>query len=312
MIRSALFLLAILLCDNAWSRRTHFVHLGREFVLVTPAQMTKNLPLVVILHGCRQDPAEFLKGTKFEAEAEKHRFIILAPEQPSFANYKQCWNWFLDVNQNRNVMNEMGQVVSAIDLVANKYQVNPNKIFVAGMSAGGAMAHNLAVCYPDVFSGAAVHSGINFKAAENVPEAETVLTSSRQKSPDYLGRRMAACARGTGPARLNKVLIIHGSTDQVVPQFHAELISDAQSVWRDYLDDGRANDSVRGLVTTETLFYPRGYSVNKISTQYPGFVEMKLLVKGLNHAWGGGLAVSQYFDPEAPSSNEFILDFFDL
>jgi poly(3-hydroxybutyrate) depolymerase len=205
----------------------------------------------------------------------------------------------------------MGQIVSAINIVANRYQTNPGQIFVAGMSAGGAMAHNLAVCFPDVFTAAAIHSGVTYKAAETIPEADSVLTSHRQKSPEYLGKKMALCAPGVRH-RLNKVLILHGASDQFVPVFHAQHMSDAQAVWRDLLDDGRRNHSLHLRMSSETLTYSKGYSVTKLETNFPGFLERRLIVTPLNHAWGGGRPRTRFFDSDAPSSNTFILNFFGL
>lgn len=306
-------LITLLATGPVWSARTQIIHMGRQFALYVPNNtMVRNLPMVVLLHGCAQSPAVILDGTSFEKAAEKHKFIILAPMQPKFANIYHCWNWFLDFQQQRNFSNEMGQIVSAVDLISNKYQLDPNRIFVAGLSAGGVMAHNLSVCYPDVFSGGAIHSGLNYKSAENVTEAETVLTRNDQKSPEYLGKKMAACARQVPNHRMKKVLIIHGAEDHVVPTLHPELITKSQSVWRDILDDGRRNDSIRGIekVTQET--FPDGYSAIRTDVSYPGFNERKIMVKGLGHAWGGGKEGIRFFDPKAPSSTQFIIEFFNL
>jgi poly(hydroxyalkanoate) depolymerase family esterase len=312
MLNLGLIIFTIALCTPVFAERIHFIHLARNYSLYVPnSDSGKNLPLLVLLHGCRQNPSLFLEGTDLEAEAEKKKFIILTPEQPRHANFKQCWNWFLNFQQQRHMANEMGQIVSATEIIANRFQVNRSRIFVAGLSAGGTMAQSLVVCYPDVFSGGAVHSGPNFKTAETIVEAETVLTSHEQKTPDYLGKKMALCAQGVRNHRLNKVLIIHGEDDHIVPPFHADLITDTQAAWRDFLDDGERNDSVTGQPAVSS--YQQGnYKVTRTDIHYPGLIERKLMIKGMGHAWGGGKALSQFFDPYAPSSNQFIIDFFDL
>jgi poly(hydroxyalkanoate) depolymerase family esterase len=282
------------------------------FTVVAPNNtVARNLPLVVLLHGCRQNPDIFIDGTRFEEIANKHKFMILAPEQPSFTNLKNCWNWFLDLQQQRGLPNEMGQVVSAVELLKTTYSLDSNRIFVAGMSAGGAFAENLTVCYPDVFSAAAIHSGVAYKTAESLSEGQDVLKLPHQKSPDYLGKQMWKCGRSVSNYRLKKVLVIHGEDDDIVPPLHAELISSSNEAWRDFFDDGQRNNSVRPIISTETS-YSNGYKSTHISSRYPGFLEKRIMIKGLKHAWGGGKPGVEFFDPKAPSSNDTIINFFDL
>lgn len=289
------------------------IQLGRSFVLVTPdKEPTTPRPLLVLLHGCIQDPSLILEGTGFEIEALKKNFYILLPEQTKYSNIDRCWNWFLGFEQIRGISTEMGQIIAGVEMTTFSYPIDKSKIYVAGLSAGGAMAHNLTSCYPDVFAGSAVHSGLNFKVAETVYEARPNMTSPNQKSPEYLGKSMDECALHVPNRNLKKVLIIHGDQDRSVSAFHADLISKSQAVWRDYLDDGLRNHSIRGTSTKQSQKFPNGYEVEKTDTQYPGFFERKLIVKGLPHAWGGGKGISVYFEPKAPSSTQFIIDFFGL
>lgn len=288
------------------------MYMARNFTLSVPDKVSKSpRSLVVLLHGCKQSPSLILEGTKLEKEAAKNDFLILAPEQPAYYNSDHCWNWFLDINQSRMLTNEMGQIIAAIDLVSNQYNVDKKKVFVTGISAGGVMAHNLTACYPDVFAASAIHSGLSFKVAENIPEAQTVLTSYEQKSPVYLGKKIYECSKEVSQ-NLKKVLIIHGEDDSRVPSLHADLITKSQAVWRDYLDDGKKNNSVAVATKKQHLSFPNGYEVDLTDNQYPGFLERKLMIKGLGHAWGGGKPITVNFDPEAPSSNQFILEFFGI
>lgn len=297
---------------SAEARRSNFYYMGRSFTLTVPDKAPAGpRPLLVLLHGCKQNPSIMLDGTKLEKEAEKYGFLILSPEQPNYYNTDHCWNWFLELNQKRQMANEMGQIIGAMNLVSSQNKIDPDRIFVAGLSAGGVMAHTLSVCYPDVFSASAIHSGLSFKVAENISEAQTVLTSYQQKSPSYLGKKIHECAKGV-KHKLNKVMIIHGEEDSRVPSLHAELISNSQAVWRDYLDDGKKNNSVSSIVEKDQILFPNGYEVSVTQSQYPDFNETKLMVKGLGHAWGGGKPITVNFDKDAPSSNNFILNFFGL
>jgi poly(hydroxyalkanoate) depolymerase family esterase len=311
MRKSFCFLILLLiLAPSVFARRIPFSHLGRRFSLYVPKGNVSHRPLLVVLHGCKQSADLILDGTMLEAEAEKRKFVILAPEQSNFYNIDHCWNWFLPINQKRGQLNEMEQIISGIERVAGELNLDKDRIYITGISAGGVMSHNLSVCYPDVFAGAAIHSGLAFKVAESVSEAQTVLTSYEQKSPSYLGVKAFECSGEARFHRLNKVLIIHGLSDSRVPSFHADLISKAQTVWRDFLDDGKNNNSTRPKITTELDHYPNNYWVEKVTSDYTDFYEVRLMIKNLGHAWGGGKPVSVNFDPNAPSSNEFILDFF--
>lgn len=306
-------LIMLLVSTHVSAKRVHLFHMGRNFTMVVPAKPSRTArPLIVLLHGCKQNSNLILQGTKLEEEAIKNNFIVLAPEQPNYYNIDHCWNWFLNFQQQRNFSNEMGQIISAIDLAVEDYKADPARIFVTGISAGGVMAHNLTACYPDVFSASAIHSGLTFKVAETISEAQTVLTSYEQKTPEYLGKKIYECGREARKKRLKKVLIIHGKEDSRVPSFHSDLISLSQEVWRDYADDGRRNDSVKPKTRKSNLRFSSGYSVEKTDKVYPGFLETKIMVNGLGHAWGGGRPVSVNFDPKAPSSNKFILEFFGL
>ena len=308
-----LILIAFMMSGQAWSKRSVIPYAGRLFTLVTPDKASERArPLLVLLHGCKQNPNLILDGTLLEQEANANDFLILVPEQPQYLNIDHCWNWFLSFQQMRMPGTEMSQIISGVDFVFNKFKVNRNKVYVAGISAGGVMAHNLAVCYPDYFAGAAIHSGLNFKIAENMIEAQNVLTSYEQKSPEYLGEKMVACAKSVKQHKLSKVLIIHGEQDSRVPPLHSELISEAQAVWRDYLDDGRRNDSASGIQKRKISRSLNGYEVEQTDTLYPRFSERRIMIKNLGHAWGGGKPVSVNFDPKAPSSNGFILDYFQL
>ncbi len=283
--------------------------------MVSPDKSSdKPRPLVVLLHGCKQNPDLILRGTYMETEALANNFIVLAPEQSVLNNGDHCWNWFFSFNQERSLASEMGQIMATVDMLKATYNIDKSKIFVAGMSAGGVMAHTMAVCYPDYFKGAAIHSGLAYKIAENLEEAQTVLTIEDQKSPEYLGKMASACARNIGEKSiLNRIMIIHGSADPRVNAVHSEIISKTNEVWWDYLDDGRRNSSTK-VTTTKSSFAFNSYSVIKTEKHYPyhDMIEQKLIVKDMAHAWGGGRPVSANFDPKAPSSTDAILKFFQL
>ena len=315
MSRYQIFILIILtsLCTNVFGETVSFYNQGRLFKLIAPARNNQKKPLLLLLHGCKQSAESILEGTGLEAEALKRNFFLLVPEQSSMMNNDQCWNWFYSHEQVRGSLNEMTSIISAIEVLGNSYAIDRSKIYAAGISAGGAMAHNLLACYPDYFSGVAIHSGLTFKTAENIFEAQTVLTSTDQKNPEYLGSKAYACGRiSVKPRVLKKILVIHGLDDKRVPSLHADLMSSTQEVLTDLLDDQIINHSDSPQVYEQTTNFANGYKAFITDKNYKSFSERKILIKGLQHAWGGGKPISVNFDPAAPSSNSFIFNYFNL
>ncbi len=299
----------------AFAKKSEMNIQGRRFVVVSPnSTPTQKRPLLLVLHGCKQTPEIILEGTRLDEVAVKKNFYVIAPEQSVLENYDHCWNWFLAYEQKRIPMNQMGQIVAAVQAMILNAQVDPNQIYLAGMSAGGVMGHNLASCYPDVFRGAALSAGLAYKIAEDLYEASTVLDSHHFKSPNYLGKAAYNCGRIAGKRRLDKMLLVHGEEDKRVDPFHSRLISDVNDVTLDYYDDGRKNNSAI-FTTTESvreLSDNFGFTMREKRYQNINFTERLIMVKGMAHAWGGGKPISINFDPKAPSTNEFILNFFQL
>lgn len=315
MLKIAFIFTLLLSVSSLWARKITFPLMGRNFTLVVPEKNSPSKkPLLVLLHGCKMNPETILQGTGLENEALQNNFFILIPEQSLIHNVDRCWNWFLGFNQERNLSNEMAQIMSGVEFVINHYGTNRDQTFVAGISAGGVMAHGLAACYPDYFRGAAIHSGLSYKVAENALEAQTVLTSSRQKPASYLGQKVYQCGRQVESRRLDRMILIHGEEDKRVTPNHSELISKTNAVLIDYLDDGVNNRSNLVQKNEVVLHFPNSYSARVTDLIYSNvnFTERTYMVKGLAHAWGGGNPVSVNFDSNAPSSNEFILSFFQL
>lgn len=310
-----IFLFLILAVSQAFAKKITLPYMGRNYTLIIPDKNTdRKKPLLVVLHGCKQSSEIILEGTELDQAALKNDFYILSPEQSILNNIDHCWNWFMASNQLRGKTNEMGQIIGAIEMMVAGQKIDRQRVYLTGLSAGGVMAHNMSVCYPDYFAGVAIHSGLSYKVAESMHEAQTVLTSAQLKSPNYLGKKAFECSRDIKQRRLTRMLLIHGENDKRVDPIHTELISKTNEVHMDYLDDGERNNSQRSVIKEVTLHFPNGYSASRIDRTYPtvDFVERTYLVKGLGHAWGGGRKISVNFDTQAPSSNDFILNFLQL
>ncbi len=311
------FIAIVILLSSSLSlaKKSEMTIQGRRFVVVSPnTRPTVKRPLLLLLHGCKQTPEIILEGTRLDQVAVDKNFFVIAPQQSVLENFDRCWNWFLAYEQNRIPTNQMGQMVAAVTAMILSSQVDPNEIYIAGMSAGGVMGHNLASCYPDVFRGAALSAGLAYKIAEDLYEASTVLEANHFKSPNYLGKAAYSCGRVGGKRRLDKMLLIHGQEDKRVDPFHSKLISDVNEITLDYYDDGRKNNSATytSIETFQDLQNNFGASIKDKRYQTVKFTERLIMVEGMGHAWGGGKPISTNFDPKAPSTNEFILNFFQL
>jgi poly(hydroxyalkanoate) depolymerase family esterase len=160
----------------------------RDYRLYLPSNLTAApRPLVVMLHGCTQTPEDFAVGTGMNALAERHGFLVAYPEQSREANQTGCWNWFASEHQCRWT-GEPAIIAAIVAAIADEQAVDRTRVFVAGMSAGGAMAAILAATHPDLFAGISIHSGLPFGAAHDMPSA---LAAMRGEPTNSLTRTAA-------------------------------------------------------------------------------------------------------------------------
>src|ERR1039458_4123922 len=158
---------------SQFGRRGHraLVHVPRGLDAATPA------PLVCMLHGCTQDPATFAAATLMNDAADRHGFVVVYPGQDRGDHPLRCWNWLLPEHQQRDVGEPAAITGIVCELIETNSQctVDPGRVFVAGLSSGGAMAAILAACYPDVFAAVAVHSGLAYSSANSIGSAFDVM-----------------------------------------------------------------------------------------------------------------------------------------
>ena len=277
---------------------------------VPPAAQGRLLPLVVMLHGCTQNPDDFAAGTGMNAAAREQGFQVLYPAQSQQANASRCWNWFKHNHQTRG-RGEAALIASLTQAIVDQGGIDPDRVYIAGLSAGGAMAASVAAAYPELFAAVGVHSGLPPAAASNLPEALAAMRGGVGGPPTMAAgpqgvtsaARPAVRAAGRTAVLPLPVIVFHGDQDQTVHPRNGELLiaaalrSAAQAVGTPVLEQGV---SAQGQRYSRTL-YACGAA--------PARAEHWVL-HGAGHAWSGGQAAGSYTDPRGPDASREMLRFF--
>ena len=285
---------------------------GRTYKLYVPSGYTagSNVPLMVMLHGCTQNPDDFANGTRMNALAETEKFIVIYPEQTSSANSSKCFNWFETAHQSRG-SGEPALIAGMVNDVKSKYSIDSSKVYVAGLSAGAGMSVILGATYPDVFKAIGVGAGLEYKAATSMTGAFTAM-SSGGPSPNTQGQ-VAYNAMGSYK-RVVPTIVFHGTSDTTVATVNGNQVLSQWAETNDRADDGVSNDSIDDVAdVTESVpanGSKRAYTryVYNDSTGKP--VMEKYLITGMAHAWSGGVTPGTYVDANGPDATTIAWNFF--
>src|SRR5579859_4074253 len=213
-------------CCPMWQNYTH-VGLGRSlsYFVYTPTtyRIGTPVPLIMMLHGCNQRAEDFAAGTCMNLLAEQHHCVVAYPQQARNYNRMLCWNWFQSSNQMRNHGEPalIAGIVEDIVQHSTQWTIDPNRIYVAGLSAGATMATILGATYPDLFAAIGVHSGLAYQAATNMIDG---LRAMRGNGPDPAMQGQAAHVAMGSAARVVPVIVFHGTRDSVVNPANGEKV----------------------------------------------------------------------------------------
>lgn len=284
---------------------------GRTYKLYVPSsyQGGAALPLVVMLHGCTQDPDQFAAGTQMNALAETEKFFVLYPEQPSSANSNKCWNWFDTAHQSRG-SGEPALIVGMVNQIKSSYSIDADQVFVGGLSAGAAMSVIMGATYPDIFAAISVGAGLEYKAATSVTGAYTAMSSG---GPNPIQQGDLAYSAMGDHKRVVPVILFHGTADYTVAPINAHQILSQWAQTNDRASDGLDNNNIDDTAD-QTL--PGTVSGGRSYTQYiykdtAGKTVMeKYMIEGMGHAWSGGSTSGSYTDPKGPNATKLSWNFF--
>jgi poly(hydroxyalkanoate) depolymerase family esterase len=261
---------------------------SRTYKLFIPSRYQgKPIPLIVMLHGCTQSPDDFAAGTRMNFLAEEQNCFVAYPEQPSAANQAKCWNWFRTDDQKRGG-GEPSLIAGITRQIMRDYSIDSKRVYVAGLSAGGAAAAIMAATYADLYAAVGIHSGLACGAASDLPSAFMAM------------RQGGASEAATEVGSPVPTIVFHGDRDTTVHPDNGDQIleqsakatSPATKVLRGRVPDGHAY--TRTIVTDRSgLMISEHWNIH-----------------GGGHAWSGGSPAGSYTDPRGPDATKEMLRFF--
>jgi poly(hydroxyalkanoate) depolymerase family esterase len=264
----------------------------RTYKLYIPSTYVEgeSLPLVVMLHGCTQSPADFAAGTRMNLLAEEEQLLVVYPEQSKSANASKCWNWFETGNQQRSA-GEPSLIDGITRKIMSKYRVSTERVYVVGMSAGGAMATIMAATYPDLYAAVGVHSGIPYGAAHDLPSGFEAMQKGASRHRRELRKAIP-------------LILFHGDSDSTVAKVNADHIRDQ---WLQAFEkNGRPAGGPRlerGMVGGHA--YTR-FAYHDADGQV---VLEEWVIHHAGHAWSGGSSNGSFTNPQGPDASAEIVRF---
>ncbi len=260
---------------------------SRNYKVYVPSGYTgQALPIVVMLHGCTQNPDDFARGTRMNEVAEELTFLVAYPEQPRSANMQRCWNWYEPGDQQREG-GEPALIAGIVRQVIGEFSADPTRVYAAGLSAGGAAASVLAATYPDLFAAVGVHSGLACGSARDVPSAFAAMKGNGVVVPGRNRHVVPTIAfHGDGDGTVH-----HINADQVIAQ--STPISDLTKS----VSEGRTPDGMAYTCTVQG-----DASGRPVLEQW--------VIHGAGHAWSGGSSTGSYTEPRGPDASREMARFF--
>ncbi len=267
---------------------------ARNYRLYIPASARERPHgLVVMLHGCKQDPDDFAAGTNMNVVAEQYGVLVAYPGQPASANAQSCWNWFRPADQRRDA-GEPAIIAGLTQEIMEEFGLGRGQMFVAGLSAGGAMAAVMGETYPDLYAGVGIHSGLASGVANDVVSAFAAMRGDAGATG-----RLKPAQTGSEPSI--RTIVFQGSADAIVHPSNAERII-----------TGAAPQIAPGAVRREIGASSAGRSYTRtVITGADGDLAVEYwLISGAGHAWSGGNPSGSFADPTGPDASTEMMRFF--
>ena len=283
-------------------------HAGRrDYKLYIPGAFRgQALPLIVMLHGCSQDPDDFAVGTRMNAIADENNCFVLYPAQSDAANGSRCWNWFDALNQKRN-LGEPSIIAGMTRDIIKTCHIDSRKVFIAGLSSGGAMAAIMGTTYPELYAAVGIHSGMPYASARNFSSAITAMKNGNGTSGSGGNARFVFLPK----RKAMPIIVFHGDRDTTVhPDNGDQIIAQSISI------------AAHNSALPESEFFPyitvgqgkvengRTYTHAVHRDNDGRIIAEHWIVHGSGHAWSGGSSRGSFTDSRGPDAGREMLRFF--
>jgi poly(hydroxyalkanoate) depolymerase family esterase len=276
---------------------------ARDYYAYIPVGLRPSAPVMVFLHGCTMTAEQAAIETLLTELADAKRFLLVFPEQSSDANGSLCWNWFNPDHQHRDA-GEPALIAGITQEAVKNFEGDRRRVFINGISAGGAMTVIMAATYPEIYAAATVHAACPYRG---VPCAGT----SSALPASLLGRW--AYEEMAERARTIPFLVIQGETDPAVPAITAEQVVEQWLTTDDWVDDGNENGSIpRDAASTDSGVSAAGrtYDIDRYTNEDGCLLVERWLIHLMGHYYSGGAEGGDWTDPGGPDVNSVAYDFF--
>jgi poly(hydroxyalkanoate) depolymerase family esterase len=281
----------------AYLTRTFTCEAGsRDYTVYVPSHTDgRKRPLIIMLHGCTQNPNDFAVGTGMNRLAEEHGFIVAYPGQPMTANQSGCWNWFNLTDQMRDV-GEPRIIAGITRTLMAAFEIDAERVYVAGLSAGGAMAAIMSATYPELYAATGIHSGLAYGSASDVASAFAAMRGTSSPAAPAQTKSHLKSTHGR-----SRTIVFHGASDQRVHPSNAEtILAEARVGLADPAQETQHEGSAGGRTYTRTVI-----------TDASGVPHVEYwAIEGLGHAWSGGSSEGSHTDQHGPDASREMLRFF--
>lgn len=261
------------------------------------------VPLVVLLHGCNQTATEFAHSTRFTTTADRNGFVVAVPHQESRHHPQRCWRWYESAHQHRTTGEPavLAGVTAQVLAEDERWRIDPRRVYVTGLSAGGAMALTMAATHPDLYAAVGVHSAPAYRSASRATQAASAMA----------GRAHAPLPVPGAGVAMAPTIVVQGTADTVVRAPNGDQVVDQ---WLAYRAAATDLSDPAGIGRTRTTAGHtrdgRGYTTVRWYTKRGRKVLEHWLIQGLGHAWSGGRDGCRYSDPAGPRAATLMWQFF--
>lgn len=288
---------------------TNHYYSGFDYWRYVPDGVGADDPLMVMLHGCSQNADQFRAETQMNAIADAEGFAVIYPDQYNARNAYECWNWFYDSNTTRG-NGEAAVIAGMTQETVDALSLNPQRVYIAGLSAGAAMVPNMLAEYADIYAAGAIHSGLEYDAAETSYGGTTAMTYGGP-DPQSQGTQAYNAMEYFGITSKLPTIVFHGTADTTVYPINghqaAEQATQTNDLAADDSDDQGTDYTADSVWDGSSASYD--YTVYEYYDETGDSIVEKWMIQGMDHAWSGGASGGEFTAPGGPDASQIVWDF---